>query len=212
MNDPDTRTRILLAAGPIFASKGFRSATVREICDQAQVNVASINYYFGDKQKLYNETVIMAREMRVQQVPQPNWDENTPSEEKLHNFVELVLTRLVAMETEPWQVRLLVREVLNPTEASRTLIKEYFRPFFDLLLSIIDEIVGGRLPDYKRTQIGFSIFGQCLYYRFTAELTAMMVSDEELPNFTRSQLSDHISQFSLAAINSLRAEHSTAID
>ena len=69
-----TRDRIVLQAGPIFASKGFRAATVREICDKADVNLASINYYFGDKQKLYFETVVRAREMRVEQVPPPQWD------------------------------------------------------------------------------------------------------------------------------------------
>ena len=61
-----TKKKILLAAGPIFAQKGFRGATVREICDSANVNLASINYYFGDKQQLYIDTVFLARQMRVQ--------------------------------------------------------------------------------------------------------------------------------------------------
>ena len=60
-----TRDRILLEAGPIFAAKGFRATTIREICEQANVNVASINYYFGDKQQLYQQTVVLAREMRM---------------------------------------------------------------------------------------------------------------------------------------------------
>ncbi len=53
----DARTRILNTAGPIFAHKGYEAATVREICDQAEVNLASVNYYFGGKERLYIETV-----------------------------------------------------------------------------------------------------------------------------------------------------------
>ena len=44
----DTATRVLNAAGPIFAEKGFKDATVREICSAAGVNLASVNYYFRD--------------------------------------------------------------------------------------------------------------------------------------------------------------------
>ena len=52
-----TRSRILNAAGPVFADKGFRDATVRDICQAASVNLASVNYHFGDKQRLYIESV-----------------------------------------------------------------------------------------------------------------------------------------------------------
>ena len=57
MTTDDARTRMLNAAGPIFADKGFAAATVREICQQAEVNLAGVNYYFGDKERLYIETV-----------------------------------------------------------------------------------------------------------------------------------------------------------
>jgi len=202
-----TRDRILLQAGPIFASKGFRATTVREICDRASVNVASINYYFGDKQQLYFETVVLAREMRVQQVPNPTWDETTQPKEKLSDFVELILARLVAMQSEPWQVRLLMREILQPTEACLQLVEEYFRPFFETLLGIIDDILETRLPDDRRTQIGFSIIGQCLYYRFAADMTSMMIGDQEYEtNFDRESLGKHIIQFSLAALDGIKQE------
>ena len=59
----DTETRVFNAAGPIFAEKGYQAATVRDICRRAEVNVAAVNYYFGDKQQLYVETIKQAREM-----------------------------------------------------------------------------------------------------------------------------------------------------
>jgi len=200
-----TRERIILQAGPIFASKGFRAATVREICDAADVNLASINYYFGDKQQLYFETVVRAREMRVEQVPQPQWEPSTTLHQKLQGFVGLILDRLVAMQTEPWQVRLLMREILQPTEACSHLVKEYFRPFFESLLSIVDDIVEAPLAQHQRNKIGLSIVGQCLYYRFAAGVTSLMIGDHEFEeHFDRDSLAEHITGFSLAAIENFQ--------
>ncbi len=50
-----TRERILKIACEVFAKRGFRKTTVRDICQQAGVNVASVNYYFSSKEKLYEE-------------------------------------------------------------------------------------------------------------------------------------------------------------
>ena len=52
-NKQDARLKILEAAGEVFAEGGYRDVTVREICRKASVNVAAINYYFGDKEGLY---------------------------------------------------------------------------------------------------------------------------------------------------------------
>jgi AcrR family transcriptional regulator len=207
MNDDSTRDRIILAAGPIFAQKGFKNTTVREICDAANVNVASINYYFSDKQGLYTETVIQAREMRAQQFPHRELDENQPPEEKLKNIVVTLLNRMMAMQTEPWQVRLIMREILQPTEASKKLVKAYFRPFFESLLSVIDELVGVRLPDHERHQLGFSVIGQCMHYRISAEMISMMISKAEYQqSYQIEQLADHITSFSLGGIESIRKQ------
>ncbi|MEZ5326330.1 MAG: TetR/AcrR family transcriptional regulator [Verrucomicrobiales bacterium] len=48
-----TRMRLLGAACSVFSAKGFRDATVQEICRQAEVNPALISYHFGDKASLY---------------------------------------------------------------------------------------------------------------------------------------------------------------
>lgn len=203
MNDESTRSKIILAAGPIFASKGYRAATVREICEAAHVNVASVNYYFGDKQQLYSETVVVAREMRVQQVPNPTFSPDTPPEKKLEGFIAMLLNRLVALETEPWQVRLLMRELLQPTEASQKLIEDYFRPFLEMLMGIVDEIVGRELANNVRQQIAFSIIGQCLHYRFTAEMTKLLIVPEPYEtSFSKEQLVKHITRFSMSGIQS----------
>ena len=87
----DPRERILLAAGQEFAEKGYEAATVRDICLAAGVNVAAVNYYFGDKQKLYNETVRQAHQRLVAQVPLSPWPAGTSARAKLRDFIGNVL-------------------------------------------------------------------------------------------------------------------------
>ncbi|MEG1979925.1 MAG: TetR/AcrR family transcriptional regulator, partial [Victivallaceae bacterium] len=51
--DESTKDKIMQAALFIFANEGYRNATVRKICELAEVNVAAVNYHFGDKLNLY---------------------------------------------------------------------------------------------------------------------------------------------------------------
>ena len=197
----DARSRILQAAGPVFAEKGFRKATVREICQVADVNLAAINYYFGDKERLYIETVKRAHEIRVQQVPLREWSDDTPPSIKLRGFIETLVTRMVGLEEAPWQARLMLREILQPTAACKELVDDFFRPHFDRLLTILDEILPADTPPHKRRQIGFSIVGQIVYYRVAGEIVSMLVTEDELKqHYAVAQLVDHIMDFSLAAL------------
>jgi AcrR family transcriptional regulator len=50
-----TSKKLLAAASEVFAQKGYRDATISEICERAGANVAAVNYHFGDKETLYKE-------------------------------------------------------------------------------------------------------------------------------------------------------------
>src|SRR5580693_861023 len=52
MAPPDTRTRILDAAGHLFAERGFRGTSARAITDLAGANLAAVGYHFGSKAEL----------------------------------------------------------------------------------------------------------------------------------------------------------------
>jgi AcrR family transcriptional regulator len=49
------RTRILDTAEALFANEGPAAVTLRSIAAAADVNVAAVNYYFGSKDKLFEE-------------------------------------------------------------------------------------------------------------------------------------------------------------
>lgn len=48
-----TEEKIIDAARRIFTKKGFLATTVRDIAAEADINLASVNYYFRSKEKLF---------------------------------------------------------------------------------------------------------------------------------------------------------------
>ena len=52
---PGARERILDTAEQLFAREGVMAVTLRSIAAAADVNVAAVNYYFGSKEKLFEE-------------------------------------------------------------------------------------------------------------------------------------------------------------
>ena len=200
MPKDDVRSRILLAAGPVFADKGYRDATVRQICQEAGVNVAAVNYYFGDKERLYIETVKRAHHPEEGPEELLQWPPGTAPETKLRDYVEAFMTRMLSKRA-PWQRQLMLREMLQPTVACRELVRTNIRARFGQLLQILGEILPPETPEYKRHQIGFSIIGQGMHYHVAGEVVTVLVGEEEQAGHYRiDELADHISQFSLAAM------------
>ena len=51
---PDRRQNILDASQRLFARYGYHAVTIRQIAEAAQVPLALVGYYFGQKQELYD--------------------------------------------------------------------------------------------------------------------------------------------------------------
>lgn len=49
---PDTKTRILDVAEELFADRGVDRVSIRDITEEAKVNLAAVNYHFGGKEEL----------------------------------------------------------------------------------------------------------------------------------------------------------------
>jgi len=53
-DEGSTKGKILKAAQELFAKRGLKGATTREIADSAGVNIALIHYHWGSKAELWN--------------------------------------------------------------------------------------------------------------------------------------------------------------
>jgi TetR/AcrR family transcriptional regulator, regulator of cefoperazone and chloramphenicol sensitivity len=200
----ETRQRLIEAAGEVFAARGFRAATVRDICQRAQANVAAVNYYFGDKEHLYTAVLKYAFSSSLQKYPPLlALDDNADSEQRLRAYIHSFLLRCLGEGSPAWLGKLMAREMAEPTHALDILIHEAFRPLFALLMAIVRELLGTRAQPAQVQLCADSIIAQCLHYqharpvlvRFNPELRFDLAAIECWAN--------HIAEFSLAALRQL---------
>jgi len=194
--DP-TKARLLEAAGQEFAEKGYEGATVRAICDRARVNLAAVNYHFGDKEMLYEQAVLEAHRCGPELPPEAVPD--LPPAEALRRHIHYFLTDVVAIRETTWHHSLMLREMVAPTKASETLVREAIRPRFERLSGILRRICPGA-DDQRIHALTFSVVGQCLHYKLTKTISERVVGAEAFVRLDLEYLTDHITQFTLAAL------------
>lgn len=209
---PDlARERLLEAAGEVFAERGYRAATVREICRRAGANLAAVNYHFGDKERLYIEAVKRAHARRLERVPLPEWTADTPAEVRLGDFIGVMVARVLADRRAQsagrggWEAPLTMRELAQPTAACAELVREYIRPHFELLLSILAPLVPPETSAPERHRIAFGIVGQCLYYGLAEPVVRQLLAPAEYATYDAATLADHITRWTLDALARRRA-------
>ena len=195
----DTSSRILSAAGPVFAARGYAGATVREICSAANVNVASVGYHFGDKLGLYRQVIHDLRLARAKRFPAPHTDRNEP-EHTFQALVNTLLARMLTVEESAWETELLMREVHDPTPVFESIVEDFFRPLFDQLTETLRLLVDTELPDHTLQHLAFSTVGQCLYYRVGSQAIQVLIPERQRQlHYDIGSLSQHITAVMLAA-------------
>ncbi len=201
--DP-SRDRLLIAAVDIFAERGFRDATVREICAKAEVNQAAVNYYFGGKEKLYAEALNFALLQADQRYPlRDSLSASLPAERRLTDFIQMFLLKLLDETALGHHGKLIAREIADPTSALDGIIAQAIAPQMALLKTILPELVGPRWSDLDIYRCIFSIVGQCLMYKHSRSVIdricpAVVANPEEI-----KRTAEHIAHFSLAALHDL---------
>lgn len=204
-----TRERIVEAAGEIFAEKGFEQATVRDICQQAGANVAAVNYYFGDKQRLYVEAVKRAHAWKMSQAELPQWANDVRPQKMLADFILTFVRRLKLGDRDTWQNRLMMREMMRPHGLCVELVRDSIRPQFEMLVSIVRRLMPEDSTPEQVHVTAFSVVGQCLFYHFADPVVRKLIEESEYTRLSPEKLAEHIAQFSLQALHSEKVETRT---
>lgn len=199
MAQDDTKTRLLEAAGEEFAERGFESTTIRSIIERAKANIAAVNYHFGDKERLYIQAVIEAHRCGMES-EEDVIDPSLSASDELRQFVRHFLSRILALgHQDSWHHKLMLREMIRPSPASETLVRDVIRPKFQRLMAILRRACP-HADEQRLTASAFSVIGQCLHYKMARQIAEKLIGVQAFAALDVEYLSDHIAGFSLAAL------------
>jgi AcrR family transcriptional regulator len=204
----DARQRLIDAALSVFASKGYASASTREICRLAGANVAAIHYYFGDKASLYREVFRIPEQIGL--FPAEMDDSNLAPREVLLAFYRHIMAFIVA-PAHVQQLRLVfLREELQPSGVLN-LQPDGPRRIHDRLTAFLCRAIGMPEADAALHHLAFSIGGLVLVLfieRTAVDLVAPeLLADDAAVRATIERLADH----GVALIESESARRGTRV-
>jgi TetR/AcrR family transcriptional regulator, regulator of cefoperazone and chloramphenicol sensitivity len=207
----ETRRALLEAAGAVFAEHGFRGTTVRQICRQAGANVAAINYHFGNKEQLYLEVIRHAHSRALARYPlDMGVKPHDPAGDRLQAYVRSFLLRIFDSGPTAWLGKLIAMEMINPSGALDSLVRERIRPMAELLAGIVAELLGRGADPEKVRLCGFSVVSQCLFYAHCRAMLTRLYPAQKFDLAVVERLADHITAFSLAALRPVRRTRAKA--
>ncbi|MBZ5560127.1 MAG: CerR family C-terminal domain-containing protein [Acidobacteriia bacterium] len=201
-DDQETRSRLLKVSERLFADRGFKDVTVREICRAARANVAAINYHFGDKLGLYREVLQTATDaMRATNDAARRAGQGQPPEEKLRRYVLIFLQGLLASNYETLH-RLIHREMNDPTPVLDAFVEQSVRPRVEYLAGIVAELIGGKPTDQRVLRCVASVHSQSITYLPNPIAARLGFHFKPTPSQIE-EAARHIAGFSLAGIRAV---------
>jgi AcrR family transcriptional regulator len=205
-----TKDRLLEAAVQVFAEKGFKAATVREICNLAGVNVAAVNYHFGDKQSLYNavvEFMFTCAEHHDEFQALPHRGELSP-EEKIRRlifyFVRQVYKGKCDERSGADMGTIFRMEMVRPSKRFRELMEEYIYHNAGALRAVVREYLGEKAPDKLVFETASAIAGQVMYYALARPIAEFLNPDHCPDEAFMDSITDTITEFSLGGLAALK--------
>lgn len=198
------RDRLFDVAEELFSARGFEGTSVRELAGAAGCNIASVNYYFGSKEKLYEEVwrrhMVLLRDTQMASIDKVTADsDGNPSlEELLRAFAGAFIGPLVGQSEGRRMIRLMDRELADPHLPTGMFGEEVMKPILIKMQRVLSKACAG-LDESKVPLVVFSLVGQ-LIHAIRIKPILKWADDETQVMFDPARLIDHIVTFSAAGI------------
>lgn len=207
----ETRWRLLQAAAEVFAEVGYHAATTREICRRAEVNLASIHYYYGDKAELYRE--VFRLPFLSDCNPFATLDiANVTLQEALHYFYSWLFP--ATAEEDPMRqlfMRLHAREEAEPSGVLGDAMVQAFRPNHEKVQALLCREFGLKKPDVEVDRLTFGVIGLATVYfhnRTAIDNFAPHLVDGQK---ARESMAERLVEYAVALIESERKRRTATV-
>ena len=199
----NTKEKVLKAASKVFSENGYKETTIRMISEKASVNVASINYYFGDKERLYLEVIRYWAADAFKDFPHEalSSDELEPKE-KIRQFIYYTLLCLLGKDGKGTGFgRLMALEAsISPSKVVHQVVTETIQEPTKQLRKAVSVLLNTE-DEEKVNAYTAAIVGQTVYFYLSKNLISnlfnikMPASVEDI-----QKLSGYLCDFSLHAL------------
>ena len=178
----NTKLSIILAAGELFASKGFDGVTTRQIAKKANVNLGSMHYHFQSKEAIYIETFRFAltkgKKKRIQELDKKKSKIQTPKKLAvlILEVIEAFFEDVLLTKDPEWLHPLMARELTQPSSAFHIILEDLFKPEHEGYVSLYR----AAKPDseFDETAIwSFLIHAQAIFYTLGHEIVKTIVGE-----------------------------------
>lgn len=164
----DARSRLLDAGERLFAERGFKRTSVRQITKAAGCNVAAVNYHFGGKARLYREVfldrMLAMRDTRIESIRSvmAGGAENVALEDLLEAFARSFVAPLMDKGGGRGLMKLMSREMLDPQLPDAMFFQEAIAPVLAVMQEALAEVCPG-LGQREAAMSIKSLVGQLLH-------------------------------------------------
>jgi TetR/AcrR family transcriptional regulator, regulator of cefoperazone and chloramphenicol sensitivity len=217
-NTPATaRSRILSTALKLFAEQGFKKTSIRDIAKHAEANIASVSYYFGDKEGLYRAAFTEPLEACGSQGPQQGAMAITMQEvaqrgskgssctdvplvEVFRIFFTTFLAPLTRGEEMKYVMKLHFREMLEPTGLWNEVIEHEIEPDHQVMLKLLLKELGLKKVDIDVQRLAITLVGMGVHY-FVAQDVVAKISPAVLGSVKAiEQLADRLAVYAVGMV------------
>jgi AcrR family transcriptional regulator len=195
----DARARLLQAGLRLFAQQGYSKTSTRELAEAANVNVASISYYFGDKAGLY-------RAVFVEPMGEPEDDIARFSglhltlREALQGFYAGFLEPLKQGDTARLCMKLHFREMVEPTGLWQDDSVYGIKPLHEALLVLLCRHLGLAAPDTELQRLALCLAGLGVHVHIGRDINDQLVPGINDSPEAIDRWANHLELFGVAMV------------
>ncbi len=158
----EREAQILDAATKVFASKGFRAATTREIAAEAGVSEGTIYNYFDSK---YDLLIAMSQRLALESLQQ--LDDLPPEEDVRAYITALVTDRFDMLAKHMDLIRALMPEVLVDDDLRQAYVEQVLTPALSYLGQYIESRTkAGVFREMKADIVGRAMIGAVMSFGY----------------------------------------------
>lgn len=207
----DTRNRLLDAGVRLFAENGFKGVSVRELCTEANANVAAIQYHFGGKEGLYqaifettlddDEAGFQAYMDNINTVIDGAGKNRAQLGMALSMYIKSFFARFPFNERKRWFSVLVLRELSFPGQGFELVYKRRMQPSQYVLARIVAALEGIEANSEQARLQAHVLNGTIMSVAISRNVLVRIMDWDNLTPQRLTQLSDVISSLLFKALS-----------